>query len=225
MNAKQRRKFDEVPLLSAILTAIAYLIFFIYQDYFPMVDKITIFQEADKAFWNLPAVINLPWHISRLWDIPTIFLLLFSAITLIKYLDNPKHRIEESYVGALLGLLFGLVIGLWFFIKGGLGTDIKTCFIIGTSLSGLISFTIGFSKSFMAGLRFSLLVSITTSLLIGLLLGLKTGFVISLAMILIVSLEMMILVGACALIGGSLKYIFSEKFADLIDKILKNELN
>ena len=220
-----KKKIEAIPFFSAVLTALCYLLFFIIWDYFPSVDKITIFQETKDIFWGLPSEINLPYRISRLWDIPTIFVITLIVITLFKYLKKPKHKLEESYVGVILGLFFGFIMGLWLIIKGGIGIDISFYFMVGIITGCLISFTISLFNGSRAGIRFSLLMSVATSLLIGFSTGLKTGFVIGLLTVLGLSLEMTMILGAVAITGGFLKYLFSENFLELIAKILKNELN
>lgn len=215
----KKKQLDNIPLLTAIITTIIYLIIFIFRDYFPSINKIILFKESNDIFWSLPMEINLPWKISRLWDIPIIFIFTFMAVRLLKYLGKPRNKSEELYVGTILGLILGLIIGFCFLIKGGLGIDMKICFIAGVILSCLISLTFGINN-FISGLKFSIAISISSGLAIGLIVGLKTGFLISATASVLICLEMILIIAFAAFFGSAIRYIISGRFLEMLNSIL-----
>lgn len=215
----KKKQLDNIPLLTAIITTIIYLIIFIFRDYFPSISKIILFKESNDVFWSLPMEINLPWKISRLWDIPIIFIFTFMAMRLFKYLDKPRNKSEELYVGTILGLILGLIIGFCFLIKGSLGIDIKICFIAGVILSCLISLTFGINN-FISGLKFSIAISIASGLAMGLIVGLKTGFLISISVGGLICLEMILIITVASFLGSAVRYIISGRFLEMLNSLL-----
>ena len=216
----RKNQLDNIPLLTAIVTTIIYLLIFIFRDYFPSINKIILFKESRDIFWSLPMEINLPWKISRLWDIPIIFIFTFMIMRLLKYLSKPKNKSEELYIGAILGLILGLIIGFCFLIKGGLGIDTKICFITGVVLSCLISLTLGIKKIFISGLKFSVALSIASGLALGFIVGLKTGFLISISASVLICLEMILIIALAGFLGSLIKYVISGRFLDVVSNIL-----
>ncbi|MEI6835334.1 MAG: hypothetical protein WCK59_00700 [Candidatus Falkowbacteria bacterium] len=220
----REKNLNSAPIFLALFTAMYYLIFFCFKDYFPAINQIILFPKPENVFWNLPLTINLPISVSRLWDVPAVFILSSLAVSLYFRLTKIKNRLEELCIATVLGLSVSIITGLGFLVHNGLNLDLKICFLSGLIISGLVSLATGFSKGFISGLKFSLVLSAIIGVTIGLIIGFKTSFILSLIISLIFFLEAIIL-SALAIIGGLLKYVLSEKFWNTINQILTGELN
>jgi|GEM_PF-7090918 len=221
----REKNLTSVPIFLALFMTVYYLIFFCVQDYFPAVNQITLFAKPENSFWNLPLTIDFPITISRLWDVPAIFILSSMAVSLYFYLKKIKNRLEELCIAIFLGLSSSIITGLGFLFHHGLSLDLKICFLSGLIIAGLISLITGLSKGFLSGLKYSLVISAIIGLTLSLVIGFKTSFIISLALSLIISLETLIAMSILTILGGVLKYVFSEKFWETVSQILTGELN
>lgn len=204
---------SKISLLAAILAVICYL--FLDSD----VAKVIIFKQAGDIFWNLPQEIIIP----KWWDLLATYATIYLTINWFVFLSQPKHRIEESYIGAILGVLFGTLLSVWFLIKGGLDSQLQICFIIGASIYSLIGLVFSLHHQ-SSGLRFTSASSITTGLTIGIIVGLKTGFVFSLIAGVLICLGMMIAIWCGSIIGSFIKYLASKRCWDVFKGVLSGEI-
>jgi len=204
---------SKISLLAAILAVICYVLL-------GDTTKVIIFKQASDIFWNLPQEITVPTWWGLLAAYTTIYLTIYWFV----FLSQPKHRIEESYIGAILGVLFGTLLGVWFLIKGNLEPQLQICFVIGVATYSLISLTFGLYHHRLSGLRFASASSITASLTIGVIVGLKTGFLFSLIAGALTGLVMLIVIGCCSIMGSFLKYLASKGCWDVFKGILSGEI-
>lgn len=107
-----------MPLIITLLAGIVYLMFFSLLDYNTVMDpKILLFSKADHALFGLPATINLPFSISRLWDLPLIFSFTFLIGMIEKSIEksSKEYEHEEDLESILIGTIAGIGTLLIFF--------------------------------------------------------------------------------------------------------------
>ncbi len=158
MEENQRKKMLwRIPLTIAILVAIFWGTWYLATGNIPVVSQIS---------WAKEATIQLPFSMSRLWDIPFAFVW---ALVLIFLFTHKKIRNDEDLIS---GLFFGLIAGLFF----GLGIGLGVGLFFGLS----ISLSIGLICGLIAGLKFNTAFSLGFGLVFGLSVGLFFGLDIGL---------------------------------------------
>jgi len=193
MKIQRKRMLWRIPLLVTILMAIFWGVWYLATGDIPVISQIK---------WTTETAIQLPFGISRLWDIPFAFVWTFILIFLFthkKIKDDEKlifiGLISGLVSGLLFGLVFGLVTGLVLGIGVGLGIG------LGTALDDNLGFDLGFDLSFdlVFGLVFGLAFGLAASLIAGLAIGLVLGLSVSLAF------------GLMSSLPTGLKFVFSTK--------------
>lgn len=91
-----------VPLGISVAVGLVYLIIYLVDGFIPTVDKIALLKEENGTIWGINRAINLPFAISRIWDVPLAFVYLFLLSSLIKYKEKDESG-EEYYTGAIMG--------------------------------------------------------------------------------------------------------------------------
>jgi hypothetical protein len=175
-----------ISLVLSVVTAFVYFIFYLI-DHIPTISKITLFNRTDPPvlqlidLTKLPMQYQLPFEISRLWDILFVFIFTFIILKLINIHSKNYKEDEEGGcfytvhsigpamgVGLLIGEI-GLVIGIIFILL----LNLMTKFIIWNKQGfkfGLISciisnFIFGFCMGAIIGFGIGFLISIITSII------------------------------------------------------------
>lgn len=154
MKTIEKNQLWRIPLVVSGFVALIYGIIYLCQGYIPVTDKLVLFNKQEYVFWNLPMVFNLPFPISRLWDIPLSFIFTFAFIRLrISYIQTKNEDLKPGLaIGLVAGLITGLVVGLAASLGFGLAIG--------------LGFGLGFGLAI--GLGFSLIIDLAFGLVFGL---------------------------------------------------------
>lgn len=162
-----------IPLGCMAITAIIYILIFIFRGSFPLVNKITL-DIGEGEFWQYPLSFSVP----RVWDIFFIGILsFFMVLTLINLRDyytstGYHHRPVENF---LLGMFALLALSTCSSLIEGIATFF-TFFSVFTFLGIIIVFFV--AMDIYNRWEYNFLLSLVMGCMGGLLLGFKTGFLI-----------------------------------------------
>jgi len=126
----------KMPLIITCLAGIVYLTFFCLLNCSTIMGpKILLFNRADHTMFGLPTIINLPFSISRFWDLPIIFI--FTSITtlIIKSLEKSQH--DEFLESLLMGIATGLVASFIFLVSITGNNNLSAPLLVGIMLTVL----------------------------------------------------------------------------------------
>jgi len=160
-NIQKNRMLWRIPLVTAILFALFWGIWYLTGSSVPIISELKI---------DSKTTIQLPFSMSRWWDVliaPTW------AVFLILLFTNNRIRKDEDLAASLaFGLGVGLVFGLAFFLVG--------CLIIGLAAFLVTGFGFGLDAGLGAGLVAGLGTGLGAGLAFGLGASLAVGLVICL---------------------------------------------
>jgi len=191
MQEKTKNKLWKIPSMVTVFAVIS------LGSWYLIASKILAISQVELTEY---ITIQLPFAISRLWDIPAIFIWTFILVFLFtnEKIKNDKETLSSLmaslFVGFFLGLATGLMVGLFV----GLGTALVTSLIVAPSFTGFNSragFLIGLGTSIGVGIGLGVVSSFGIGLCIGLILF--AGFTLGFSLIF-------------GLIAG-IRFLFSEK--------------
>lgn len=183
MKNKCKNQFWRIPIFIIVIAIIIYGIVFISLGYIPSINKIILFENEADVFWNLPLALNLPFAISRLWDLALIFIASCLVFRLVSYVSNKDENLffdsslfgdSNSVILLIMALAFGFLLGLII----GFGIYFFPAIIIGLA----ISFLLGIGIGLLFGRFYSLGVGFISSLVIGFVFGFLANLIIGLAL-------------------------------------------
>ena len=135
--------------------------------------------------WSKNTVIQLPFAISRLWDI--VFAVIPAVFLIFLFTNKRIKKLGENSTRALVGyMLFSLLVGLSVGLGIGLGVVLSIGLALGLFLGLVASIAVGVGLVFDLGA--GLLVWLSVGLGVGLGVGLVYGMVIGLGVDLIFAL-------------------------------------
>jgi len=173
---QRKRMLWRIPLLVTILVAVFWGIWYLASGEIPVVSQIK---------WIEDTTIQLPFPISRLWDVLPAFIGTFLLVSLFTQKKIEGNR--ELVAALVVVLVVVLVVGLVFVLKGGLGIilglSVLVILVFGLVVGLVYGRFAGLVASLVAGLGFGL----GAGLVVGLGVGLVVGLVVDLATILVIS--------------------------------------
>jgi len=204
-----------ILVLVTLIVAIIYGVLFFVLGRIPNIRSIELFAKQSN-FSNL--VINLPFAISRFWDILFLFFYLFLLTKLLVVIKGWKNKNNRSQDLVVLGLAYSSIIGLIIAVISGIISQTAGIF------SGLEVIVItGFSFGFITELVFSsdsgFLLNIENGLLSGLVLSIIINFWLGSIFGLGFGLVFFLM-----LITGSFLGLIFDSFIELINKFIRERL-
>ncbi|MBD3282170.1 MAG: hypothetical protein GF387_01010 [Candidatus Portnoybacteria bacterium] len=175
MEEKQRKNMLwRIPLVVAILVAIFWGIWYLSTGEVPVTSQIR---------WTEETTIQLPFSISRIWDIPFAFIWTFVLILLFthKKIKDDENLVPSLVTGLGVGLVFGLGVGLGVGLVFGLGVGLVFGLIFGLVASLGVGLVSGLVPGLVTGLAFGLVTSLVPGLVAGLVFGLVASLGVGLS--------------------------------------------
>jgi len=189
---KQQRKnmLWRIPLALTILIAFSWGICYLMKGEVPIVSQVES---------GINKTTQLPFSISRLWDIPFTFIWSFILVFLF---TRKKFKDEDGFLN--LYLILGLFIGSVISIAVNPVVGLSTSLIMGAALTLFACVHFEVINAFIISLFFGL----GAGLSIGILIGLGPGLLIALSICLIDGMVAQLLL----VLFASIEYLFSVEF-------------
>lgn len=137
LSIQKKRQLWRIPLVAGIITGLLYFIIFLCTGELSVTKEIILIKESNNFLGNLLShKINLPFNISRLWDIVAIPIVIFIIILFHKIIsDNSDYANEEkknNYIILISLFIFLPYLLFFFFIINNLGMVILASILITT---------------------------------------------------------------------------------------------
>lgn len=215
MTREEKNQLWRIPLIFMVVAGIVYFFVFLFTGNISVVNEIAFYGEVKEepvVIWSM----QLPFAISRLWDIFFIglfvFLFFYISYYFKKIFDPDEGPSECFFIGILVIAAFSLV---------GVATNTGfTIFFAVILCSPLIVFFVAMQKK--NNIENNILFSSCIAWIAGFLLGFKTGFVIGFVSSIIVYSIYSVISNLGWIVGLAVRKIFpTESFSFLSEKIKK----
>ncbi len=172
MNEIQKRKMLwRIPLVVAILFAVFWGIWYLACGEIPVVTQTKGYEDV---------IIQLPFPVSNLWSIPSVFILTLALVFLFTHKSIQDNK--DLIPGLILSLILGLLVNLIFF---GLSTGLFLALALGLITALAFGLVFGLVFGLDIGLIFGLGVALALGLGAGLGTSLSVGLIAALALALL----------------------------------------